>query len=79
MELLTPNINLLRNFNFPRQFAKNIVENTDVKVRKEAGSLVNSGIDTDVQIGDITDKVEDYKIENQKNKKIQERFIDLYI
>ena len=48
-------------------------------MRKEAGNLAYSGIDTNVKIDDIADKVEDYKIDNQKNKRIQDRFIDLFI
>ena len=78
MPIPTTGINLKRNFNFPREFARNVIKNTDVKVRKEAGNIEKSAAETRIELKDYVDRTEEASIKSQKNKKPQDRFIDLY-
>ncbi|MFC1725350.1 hypothetical protein ACFL4T_06960 [candidate division KSB1 bacterium] len=78
MAIITPGINLVKSFNFIREFQRNIIKNTDVNLRKRGANIAQSAYDTDLSPREISDKVENYKIKIQKTKNSQDRFIDTY-
>jgi len=78
MAIKTPNINLLKSFNFTKDFATKILRKTNTKVKQNKGRLVPSAFDVKIRLKDFSDRSEDLKIKSQKRKTHQERFIDIY-
>ena len=78
MAINTPRINLIKSFNFIREFQGNIIKNTDVKLQKRGANIDQSAYDTDVSPSEIAEKIELNNIRIQRTKNLQDRFIDTY-
>ena len=78
MAINTPRINLIKSFNFIREFQGNIIKNTNVKLQKRGANIDQSAYDTDVSPSEIAEKIELNNIRIQRTKNLQDRFIDTY-
>ncbi len=72
------NINSLRSLVFVRNFGSQVLENTDVKVRKDSGSIKITALDSRLSPKEISFNSKQFKIVNQKNKTSQDRLIDYF-
>ena len=81
MPELTPDINVLRSFVFVRMFTGNIIEKTDIRLQKEAGTgnIKMTAISNELTPRKIQFASRLYLIEQQKDKNPQDRLIDIFV
>ena len=72
-------VNPLRSLVFVRNFGNQVIEKTDIKVRKRSGSLKLTGIDTQLTPQRIRFASSKFLINVQKNRSSQDRLIDIFI
>ena len=70
--------NPLRSLVFVRSRGSRIISKTGLKVRKKAGNIARTGIDTNLTPNRIKFASSKFLISVQKNRSFQDRFIDIF-
>lgn len=79
MAQITPGINSVRNLAFVRSFSSNVIKKSGIKVTKKSGNINLKGTHKKLSPQRIKYNAANKKISVQKNKKPQERLIDIFV
>ena len=72
-------INPLRSLVFVRNFGNQVIKKTGTRVRKNAGALARTGIDTKLSPAKIRFNSAKYLVRVQRNRTPQDRLIDFFV
>ena len=78
MASISMGVNALRSLVFVRSRGSRVISKTGLKVRKKAGNITRTGIDTNLTHTRIKFATSKFLISVQKNRSVQDRFIDIF-
>ena len=79
MTQITPGINSLRNLTFVKNFGNQVIAKSDIKVKNKSGNINLKGKITKLSPQKIRYNTSNKRISVQKNKKPQDRLIDIFV